>query len=220
MHSIIFSHGFGVTKDSRGFFTDIAAAFPQSNTVLFDYNTFNPDTGEMTLTPFSTQVATLQDMVAQTRATDPDGVIDIVAHSQGCWTTALTKSPGIRKTILLAPPESTDFEQTLARYRDKPGAVIDLDGTTVLPRSDGTMSYIPAQYWNERAAAPQAVALFNTLAETTDVTLIKAAQDTVVGTTRFDGLDERITVLTLDGNHEFGGADRATLLTKLSKILS
>ena len=62
--------------------------------------------------------------------------------------------------------------------------------------------------------------LFNTLPNITDVTLIKANQDTVVGDTPFNGLDERITVLALDGDHEFGKGGRDGLIACVQKVLA
>jgi hypothetical protein len=37
-HIVIFSHGFGVGKDDRGLFTDIADSLKNVESVMFDYN--------------------------------------------------------------------------------------------------------------------------------------------------------------------------------------
>jgi hypothetical protein len=37
-HIVIYSHGFGVRKDDRGLFTDIAATLPSAEHIMFDYN--------------------------------------------------------------------------------------------------------------------------------------------------------------------------------------
>lgn len=38
MKYLIFSHGFGVKKDGRGLLADIAMAFPDYKSILFNYN--------------------------------------------------------------------------------------------------------------------------------------------------------------------------------------
>ena len=41
--AIIFSHGFGVKADARGMFPEIAAAFPDYESIVFDYNEVLPN---------------------------------------------------------------------------------------------------------------------------------------------------------------------------------
>ena len=55
MKYLLFSHGFGVKKDSRGMFTEIAENFPNYTPVMFDYNVINEETNEVTVEPYSKQ---------------------------------------------------------------------------------------------------------------------------------------------------------------------
>ena len=58
MKYLLFSHGFGVRKDSRGMFTDIASAFPDFKPVMFEYNKILND-GKKTVVPSYKQQARL-----------------------------------------------------------------------------------------------------------------------------------------------------------------
>lgn len=59
-HIVIFSHGFGVGKDDRGLFTDIADSLKNVKSVMFDYNDIDDEKKQMTVSPFSEQVKRLQ----------------------------------------------------------------------------------------------------------------------------------------------------------------
>ena len=45
---VVYSHGFGVRKDDRGLFTDIAAALPEAESVMFDYGSWDEEHKEHT----------------------------------------------------------------------------------------------------------------------------------------------------------------------------
>lgn len=49
---VVYSHGFGVRKDDRGLFTDIAAALPEAESVMFDYGSWDEEHKEHTLSSY------------------------------------------------------------------------------------------------------------------------------------------------------------------------
>lgn len=214
----LFSHGFGVLRDDRGLFTDIAAALPGRH-VLFDYNDPRPD-GTLFQNPFSVQAKRLTQQLAAIRNEHPDAVVDVVAHSQGCYAVALANPTGIRNVILVAPLVSPDLSRTIDRYRDKAGAVIDMEGESRLPRTDGSITIVPAQYWRERATGPAPITLYNTLAEHTRTTIIHANQDQVLKAASYEGLDPRVPITRLDSDHDFTGAARQVLVQEVRRLLA
>lgn len=217
-HIILFSHGFGVKKDDRGLFTDIAAALPDTKTIMFDYNDINEKHNTLSVKPFSEQANILQDIVEEQRQSHPDAIIDLICHSQGCRIASVACVAGIRKTIFLAPPTDLGIERTLARYKNNPKAHIDLDSITTIPRSDGSMTIIPSTYWNERKNESHPIDAYNHLAEITDLYIIKANQDTVLGETSFKHLNDNITLIELDGDHDFSNT-RTSLIKNIKEIL-
>lgn len=158
---VVFSHGFGVRKDGGGggIFTDIAKGLGAEYVpVMFDYNDVSVDEKILHTHPFSDQVRKLNATISEIRNQDPEAVIDLVAHSQGCIVAALANPDGIRKAVLLAPPFVTDIRRSLARYEGKPGAVINLDGESRLPRTDGTVTIVPGN--ENRSTSPRSTRRF------------------------------------------------------------
>ena len=106
MKKILFVHGFGVKRDARGMFTDIAANLPNFSPVNFDLNTID-ENENLVVSNFSSQVETLKDIWKKESA---DHEVYIIAHSQGCLVTAIADLPGITKTFFLAPPTNFNVE--------------------------------------------------------------------------------------------------------------
>src|SRR6266567_2438699 len=144
-HIIIYSHGFGVRKDDRGLFTDIAAALPGFEHVMFDYNTVDEAANVLTVAPLDEQAKKLNKVLAETRAANPDAVIDLICHSQGCIAAANAKPAGIRKTIFTAPPPDADIESKIKRWRTRYGTKFTTEGTSYLERKDGSTTIVPPE---------------------------------------------------------------------------
>ena len=202
-HTIIFSHGFGTQKDSNGMFTAIANALPEAKSVLFDYTDVDLEHNTLTAKPFSEQVALLKSAVETEQKNNPDAIIDIICHSQGSLIPTLANLSGIRKMILLAPPATAGTNNMIARYQANPKTEFHFDGMSKLPRTDGSTTLVPAVYWEERKNETSPIGAYNKLAETTELFIIKANQDNVIGNNILPGLSENITVKELDGDHGF-----------------
>ena len=209
-HIVIYSHGFGVRKDDIGLFTDVAASLPEVESVLFEYNDIDETTNTLTIRPFSVQAQMLNEEVRKARTANPDAVIDLICHSQGTIVAALAKPQGLRKVLLLSPVVDLSAERSLARIRDKYHGTVDLDGITTYTTSIGTI-VVPAQYWSERKVA-QPIQEYDALAQLAEVIMVKPEQDNVLGDVDLSGLDPKIKILTLPGDHSFNGGARAALL--------
>lgn len=214
-HIVVFSHGFGVRQDDRGLFIDIGSTLGGARTVMFDYNEIDEENNVLKVRPFSEQVELLKKVVEEQKKNALDVVVDLVCHSQGCLVAALARLSGIRKTIFIAPPTDMDVERTLVRYRDNPKAEINLGGITKLPRTDGSTTIVPAEYWHEREKQDVPIDLYNKLAGTTELVVIKAKQDHALGDMSFDGLVKKVIIIELDGDHDF-----TTSRNNLCKVIS
>lgn len=217
-HIIIFSHGFGVKKDARGLFTDIVAALPEAECLLFDYNKIDEEKNTVTVQPFSAQAAKLQDIALQARAENPAAIIDIVCHSQGSIVAALAHPQGIRKFVFIAPPFISSSEKMIANFEARPGTTIDRDGLSYLSRQDGTTTVIPPEYWSEKETVVPARS-YSKLSEWNEVVIITANQDDVLVPIDSDEV-ECSEMIALDGDHNFSGNSRAKLIETLVGILS
>jgi hypothetical protein len=217
---IIFSHGFGVRKTDRGLFTAIARALPQAHSVMFDYNPINQESNTLTAKPLHEQALKLRKVINATRAEYPDAVLDLVCHSQGCVVAGLVKPRGIRKVIMLTPPTDTSEAALVEQLGTRNDVAIDVNVRTRLARSDGSTTVIHPEYWQSLAGV-EPVKLYNRLARFTALRIINARQDDLMGKVSFEGIDPAISLVTLDGNHNFDEEEaRNRLLYILQKELA
>lgn len=216
-HVVIYSHGFGVKKDSRGMFTEISNSLANMESVLFDYNEIDPITNDIHVRPFPEQIKIFNEVLSS--YVNSDTVIDIVAHSQGCLVVALAKPRGIRKTILLAPTFSTNSDKLLEIFRSRPGTVIDKEGISKIARRDGSFTIVPSSFWTAREDI-EPIDFYNALAETTDLVIVHANQDDVLPESPMDSLSKKIKIVDLDGDHNFNGTARPKLIETVKTLLT
>lgn len=210
-HIIIYSHGFGVRKDDNGLLTDIAEALPEAESILFDYYEVDEIESTITICPISAQIESLNKVISEARQSNPEAIIDLIGHSQGTIVAAMAKPDGVRKAIFVSTVFDMGLEQTLERYKSKPGVKIDLDGISIVPSSTGLTKIIPAQYWQERVAI-KPFAEYNVFAKKTDIVVINANQDQLLPKVDLKELSPKIKVIQLDGDHGFSGEDRKNLI--------
>jgi alpha-beta hydrolase superfamily lysophospholipase len=217
-HITIFSHGFGVGKDDRGLFTDIAADLPGIETVMFDYNEINEADNTMTVCSFTKQVDIFNDVLRRTKESNSGARINVICHSQGSVIVAMADPVGIDKIILTAPPTNLDLTKIVSHFQSRPGSKIDMDGISRLARADGSVTIIPAEYWKERKDI-RPIELYNSLSKRTELIIINANQDHILDGVDFDGLDKMIKVVDIDGDHNFKGESRKILIDYIKKVL-
>jgi len=218
-HIVIFSHGFGVKKDDLGMLTDIADSLPGVDPVLFDYFSVDEDQKNLTVVPFSKQVEKLKQVFSEIRDQYPYAIIDIIGHSQGTITAPLANLDGIRKTILLNPPFDMSVERAVKKYSSREDCEVNLDGISKLYRVGGYLRIVPKDYWADRAKLPKPSDLFNEYSKKTDLVVINANQDTIIGPIDTSGLNSGVKVINLDGDHNFSGEHRLKLKEILKDII-
>lgn len=218
-HIIIFSHGFGVRRDARGMFTDIVRSLPDTETVMFDYNTFDEAAHSVMVRPLSEQASILTEQVKQVREKYPDALIDLICHSQGSVVAGLAglSSFHIRKVLLLAPPETMDIERMLQNFQSRPGTIIDMHSMSRLARRDGSFTLVPALYFAERLQI-EPLSLYADMAQYADVLIVKAKEDEILGPTNFSAIS-RVRMIELSGNHDFDHEARLVLIETIKKEL-
>lgn len=217
-HVIVYSHGFGVRKDDRGLFTDIAKAFPGSEHVMFDFNEFDEKSNTLTARPLNEQASMANQQIESIKQNYPDVTIDIIAHSQGCVAASIAKPEGIRKAIFLAPPAQLLGLEKKEIYSMRPDTVTDEDGTIHMPRRDGSTTTIKEDYWKSREDV-KPIELYNAFGEVTELSIITATKDEVLTNTDFTGLSSKVTLIEQDANHDFTGGYRPKLIGNIEGIV-
>lgn len=215
-HIIVYSHGFGVRKDDRGLFSDVAASLPNIEHVMFDYNQVAEAANTLTVASLTDQAKKLQQVVADTQANNPDAVIDLIGHSQGCFVAAIAQPKGIRKAIFTAPPPDADIEDKIRRWKVRYGTQFTTEGTSYLERKDGSTTIVPREYWTSLKNL-NAQELYSTFAESTNFTIITATQDEVLGEVVFGKLSSKIKVIEIATGHNFEGEGRQKLVDVITQ---
>lgn len=218
-HVIIYSHGFGVQKDDRGLFTDIAKTIPDYHHHMFDYNSINKQTKEVVASPLTSQAQLLNQHIKDIRAQFPNATVDIIGHSQGCAAVALAMPSGIGQTIFLAPPTQLPGRDRKLQLLAQPNTTEGSDGSVRYPRRDGTTTIIGNDYWNscEGVKPPQ---LYNQLSDLTDLTIIRALDDEVLGDITFGQLSPNIRYLEVHADHNFTEKNHEVIAQTIIELLA
>jgi hypothetical protein len=213
MKYLLFSHGFGVKKDSRGMFTDIASSFPDYKAMMFDYNVVNSSNDEVTVEPYSKQAELLQAQIDRIYSIDSLSEITLIGHSQGCIIPCLIDDLKINSAILLAPPKVVG--SNMSRNQSESGSK---DGSIRIPRKDGTTTIVTKAFIDEldKTNPPQ---LYRKLASQMPTTIVVADQDEILKDRDLSELSDVAKVITISGDHNFNGQYRKGLLETLYNIL-
>jgi hypothetical protein len=169
---------------------------------MFDYNPINEESNTLTVKPFGDQVLKLRKVINSARAEYSGATIDLVCHSQGCVVAALLKPRDIRKIIMLTPPVDVSETRLLQQLGTRNGIEIDVNARTRLQRSDGSTTVIHPDYWQSLSRI-NPMKLYERLERFTQLRIISARQDEVLGDVSFDALKPAISCVVLDGNHNF-----------------
>ncbi len=213
MKYLLFSHGFGVKKDGRGMFTEIAENFTQYMPVMFDYNVIDAEHNEVTVEPYSKQADILNDQIAKIYGLDKNADITLICHSQGCIIPCLIDDIAVDKAVLLAPPK------IVGSSLRKNNAAREENGNVKVPRKDGSTTIVTADFIKELDST-NPIELYRRLATKTNTTIIIAKQDEILSDIDFEDLKDQIRTIEIDGDHNFTGKNRKGLIETLSEILT
>jgi pimeloyl-ACP methyl ester carboxylesterase len=218
---VVFSHGFGVDRNSRGLFTDIASALPEDwGYVLFDYNKIEMIDNKLHvfLRGYTEQTTILLSILecAKNYATN----ISLVGHSMGCMTISLVADPKPNHVVLLAPPVGTTSGRLY--FNEYTGAHRDSNNVLVIPRKDGTITHVPDSFWDdaEKYFPPD---VYTAYAEKHELTMIQAKEEDVlkhVDNYELFETTERVQLLRLPGDHNFSGDARSGLLRTVTQLIA
>lgn len=215
---IIYSHGFGVKKDDRGLFTDIAHSLADAEHIMFDYNEIDEVHNTLIASPLDAQAKLLTKQITEARHKYPDADISIIAHSQGCVAAALANPSGIKECIFLAPPAQFLGLEKREIYAMRPDTITEDDGTLRMPQRDSSTTIIRQDYWDSRVGI-MPIDLYNKLAQHTHLTIITAADDEVLTNTDFSDLSSSVKLVEQKANHNFTNKSRVTLCSTIRSIL-
>ncbi len=195
-----------------GMFTDIATAFPKYEFRMFDYYDIKPN-GDQTVRSLDEQAAILQKQIDDA----PKGEIILLCHSQGSTVAGLVDLRRVSKVILLAPPVDISRASLINRLRHRKDARLNPNGTSIVPRSNGTTMYIPVEYMNSIEAHDR-LTLYEAIAATVPTIIVRATADEILGLTALEQVASA-TLLDVDADHNFTDNGRQKLIQALREVL-
>ncbi len=152
-----------------------------------------------------------------TREENPDARISIIGHSQGCIIPTLCNLEGVERIIAISPFFHTDMSEVLKRYTKNANNHIELTGISRRYRSNGSVTVIPPEYWQERFAT-DVIALYNRMALEIEFTTIYGLNDEIMSFSDFNKL-KYVRMINTDGDHNFSKSHRSDLIALIRKEL-
>lgn len=219
--TIIFVHGFATDKhETAGYFDDLTAAFTKKYRIVrFDFSGCGKSEGRTEEKNYELWAQDLQSVVEYVKS-QFSGKVFIFAQSMGTFITALANPSGITKTVFTGLPNTnTSYikEKMLKRFGTREGAVVNLEGITVFPRSSGKSTKLGPSFWKvlEKFNPVQSVTNYS---KHTQLLIIHPKQDEIVRLKYLDGYKTipKITIKWLDGDHSFTKSeDRKRLIQEV-----
>jgi hypothetical protein len=223
-HAVIFSHGFGVKRDSRGLFTDLTENLPAHlNFILFDYYQYLED-GNILVSPISQQVRILKAVYAWAKVKNLQ--LSLIGHSMGCLIPALANLD-FQNIILLAPPTHSlpkaDPSKVLDYFMHHEGAS-KVSGAVHIPKKSGAALVLPADFSTDQTMInPLGLILNYASIASTELNIISAQKDEAIQdpTPSQFKLGANISIQTIqNADHNFTGSARLKLITAVLKIFN
>ena len=218
---VVISHGFGVKRDGRGMFTELAERLLDDHLIiLFDYVDID-EKGNTTAHPLTEQSDMLQAVLRYVSETLAPQELQIVAHSQGCLVVSIANPDNVKRVVLVSPPlNAPNLQRMQETFGAREGTHIIKDGVSTIKRSDGKLTYIPAEFWSDTTGMSP-VELYDHLSDRTDVYFIRAKHDHVLPDQDYSAVAgmENITYIELDGNHDFADEARQGWLDLMFKLI-
>ncbi len=217
-HKIIFVHGFGVKKDARGMFTQIIESLKKEEKlkdtefITVDLNDVK-DT-DIYLNSLSKQAEILKN--TYNREYFGDCVFDLICHSQGCVVASIAKLEKIRNVFFIAPPTNNDIQKTINSFKKRSGTKIDLLNESILMRKDGSRTFVPKGYWEDRKNLNY-LDEYQTFSKINNIIVILGNQDETISNEAIEKSLRKITLIKIDGDHNFEGESRLNLIATIKK---
>lgn len=205
--SVIMVHGFGTNKHETGrYFDDVSEALVNDNyrVIRFDFSGYGNSEGRQEDACYTKHVEDLQTIISYVTFNYNESVY-IFAQSMGCFVTALTQQSRIVKTMMTGIPNSNPqiiIDRVMNRFGSRPGAKLNLEGISELPRSTGKIQRIGARFWHDiRKLNP--IEEISNYSTKTKLLIIHWENDEIIGNDYLSEYDAVPTVqsLWLSGDH-------------------
>ncbi len=220
--SIVFVHGFGTNKDEgAGLFVDLSSVLREYRIVRFDFTGYGMSEGKQEDTSLVKEASDLNSVLGFVREKYGDRIW-LIGMSLGCYVIALLSPEGVSKTVFISPPDSNPvitIERLAKRIKSRKGGVLDYNGITIYPRSNGETQKIGPTFWKSLREFDAATAI-STYSRKTDLVTIIPVNDEIFERKNMDVYDKvSSSCIRLKGDHAFAvKEEREALASKIADI--
>lgn len=215
--AILFVHGFGVKRDSRGLFTEIEKLFiNKAISIRGDF--IDTEKSVTRALPISTQANRLTTIMQYTNQKFHPKRIVYIGHSQGAL--VIAKAFPTNSTVyLLAPPlmDAPSEHFALTEGWKRPGSHLDISNESRLMRSDKSITLVGADFWSDFETYHPGE-LYSRLNKQNTLHILFAEHDQVLGVQNAPASIDTRTIP--DTNHDFKGVGRPILMDTLFESIS
>lgn len=205
--NVVMVHGFGTSKhETAHYFDDISIALINSNfrVIRFDLSGYGNSEGKQEDACYSKHIGDLSCIVEYVKKEFVEPIY-IFAQSMGCFVTALAAPSGITKTLMTGLPNTDPqiiIDRVSARFGSRPGAILNYDGISLLPRSTGQVQKIGSSFWRDLRSLKPAQTI-KKYSKTTNLLIIHWNNDEILGTDYLEEYDKlpTLTAKWLPGDH-------------------
>lgn len=217
---IVFSHGFGVKRDSRGMFSELAELLKNNFLlVLFDYVSIDGQ-NNTTVPSLTTQSKMLDAVIDYMNKNYDLKEVNLLAHSLGCEIAGISSPPNLNTVVLVAPPTAPPAESIKEHFKKRAGTKINESAVSVIRRSDGTLTYIPADFWIDAKIVNPLDKYLELSKKSKRFYVVRAKHDQVLAEEDYSVLrsSPKIDFIDIDGNHDFDNKFRKGWLNSMEKL--
>lgn len=223
---VIFVHGFGVDLHETGGLFDYEAEQLGDRflTVQFSLSGCGKSEGKSEEMNYEKHAQDLGSVIGWVRKSYSGKKIHIITHSMGGFVTVLLAPDQIEKTIMVGLPNYdvlTLRGRILNRFKTRPGAVLNTEGISILPRSSGIMQKIGSSFWRVLGQM-RPLEQVQAFSKKTKLKIIHMKQDEILGR---DYIDEYhriggVESVWIDGDHSVTKPEyRQQLMREIEKFL-
>ncbi|PIY69234.1 hypothetical protein COY90_01740 [Candidatus Roizmanbacteria bacterium CG_4_10_14_0_8_um_filter_39_9] len=219
--TVVLVHGIGTDKhETAGQFDDISKGLHDKyRTIRFDFSGFGKSEGRMEDFDYYKHADDLKSVLDYVKQTF-SGQIYIVAQSMGTFITALLNPKGIERTVFMGIPNSNTsyiIELISKRWGSKPGAHIDMNGVSLVPRTSGAIQRFGAKFWTSLKNF-NPVGAVTAFSKNTHLLILHPLQDELVGQQFLEAYKsiQNVAIEHINGDHSFRKTeDRTALIARI-----
>jgi pimeloyl-ACP methyl ester carboxylesterase len=217
---VVLAHGWGADKnETANLFVDISQALQDKFLVVrFDFSGYGQSQGKQEEASIIKYVGDLGCVLEWARKEFKKSIY-IYAHSMGTMVTSLLSPDNIEKVILGVAP-SSNSEHLIKCFKkriESKGGSFNPEGISIYPRTSGQVHKIGSVFWQSLRQL-KSLELVAELAKKTDLLMIRAKQDEIIGDQFLNEYKEitGVKYLEINGNHSFTEfAERESLLREI-----